>query len=164
MIETLQMTTPSDREIAWARKLNAPRDMVFDTLTRPELIQRWLLGPDGWSMPVCEVDLRVGGKFHYVWHHKEKGEMGMQGVYKEIVRPEKLVHTEIFDESWYPGEALATTILKAEGDQTILTTRMLYETREARDGVLKSNMEKGMAVSYKNLADLLSEITTGASK
>ncbi|MCE9598236.1 MAG: SRPBCC domain-containing protein [Spirochaetia bacterium] len=107
MIEPLTMTTPSDREIAWTRKLDAPRDLVFETLTKPELLRRWLLGPDGWTMPVCEVDLRVGGKFRYVWQHKERGEMGMQGVYKEIVRPEKLVHTEVFDDPWYPGEARA---------------------------------------------------------
>lgn len=165
MIETIQMTTPSDREIGWTRKLNATRDMVFDTLTKPELLQRWLLGPDGWSMPVCEVDLRVGGKFRYVWEHKERGDrMGMHGIYKEIINPAKLVHTEVFDEPWYPGEALATTVLTEQGDQTILTTRMLYATREARDGVLKSNMEKGLAFSYKNLADLLASLQTGAMK
>ena len=87
--KTLKITTPSDRELSWTREFNASRKLVFDAMTKPELIRRWLLGPEGWTMPVCEVDLRVGGKYRYVWSHPEKGEMGMGGVYKEIIKPEK---------------------------------------------------------------------------
>src|SRR5207247_8670465 len=101
---TLQLTTPSDREIAMTRVFDAPRKLVFDAHTKPELVKRWLLGPPGWSMPVCEIDLRVGGRFRYVWRRDNDGtQMGMGGVYREIVAPERIVNTEKFDEAWYPG-------------------------------------------------------------
>src|SRR5262245_49332205 len=97
---TLQVTTPTEREIVMTRVFNASRGLVFDALTKPELIRRWLLGPDGWSMPVCEVDLRVGGSLRYVWRNAAGQEMGMRGVFREIVRPARLVHTEVFDDPW----------------------------------------------------------------
>jgi uncharacterized protein YndB with AHSA1/START domain len=106
---TLRVTTPSEREIVMTRVFDAPRHLVFDAHTRPELLQRWLLGPPGWSMPVCEIDLRVGGKYRYVWRHDRDGtKMGMGGVYREIASPERVVSTERFDEAWYPGEGLGT--------------------------------------------------------
>jgi uncharacterized protein YndB with AHSA1/START domain len=138
------------------RVFNAPRDLVFDALTKPELVKRWLLGPPGWSMPVCEIDLRVGGSYRYVWRHVRDGtEMGMGGVYREIVAPERLVSTERFDEAWYPGEGLGTLVLVERGGRTTLTHTMLYESREARDAAMKSGMEKGVAASYDRLDDLL---------
>lgn len=156
----LEVTTPSDREIAMTRVFDAPRKLVFDAFTRPELLKRWLLGPPGWSMPVCEIDLRVGGAYRYVWRHDRDGtKMGMGGVYREIVAPERLVTTERFDEAWYPGEAVGTLVLVEQGGTTTLTHTMLYESREARDAVLKSNMEKGVAASYDRLADLLASTT-----
>src|SRR3989454_4488921 len=100
----LQITTPSDREIAMTRVFDAPRSLVFDAFTKPELVKQWLLGPPGWSMPVCEIDLRVGGTYRYVWRHANGNEMGMGGVYREIVAPERIVATQKFDEPWYPGE------------------------------------------------------------
>ena len=91
----LQITTPSDREIAMTRVFDAPRRLVFDAFTKPELVKQWLLGPPGWTMPVCEIDLRVGGQYRYVWRRESNGkEMGMGGVYKEISPPERLVSTE----------------------------------------------------------------------
>src|SRR5215210_6281000 len=106
---TLKVTTPTDREIVMARDFAAPRQLVFEALTTPRLLERWLLGPPGWSMVVCEVDLTVGGKYRYVWRHdRDRTEMGMGGVYREIVPPERIVQTESFDQSWYPGEALST--------------------------------------------------------
>ena len=152
----LQVTTPSDREIAMTRVFDAPRTLVFDAHTKPELVRRWLLGPPGWSMPVCEIDLRVGGKYRYVWRHDRNGnEMGMGGLYREIVAPERIVNTERFDEAWYPGEALNTLVLVEKGGRTTLTQTVRYESREARDAVLKSGMESGVAASYERLADLL---------
>jgi uncharacterized protein YndB with AHSA1/START domain len=152
----LKVTAPSDREIAMTRAFDAPRRLVFDALTKPGLIKRWLLGPPGWSMPVCEIDLRVGGTYRYVWRRDRDGtEMGMGGVYREIVAPERLVATERFDESWYPGEAVGTTVLLEQGGRTLLTQTMLYESREARDAVLASPMESGVAASYDRLAELL---------
>jgi len=153
---TLKLTTPSDREIAMTRVFDAPRQLVFDAHTKPDLVRQWLLGPPGWSMPVCEMDVRVGGKYRWVWRHDRNGtEMGMGGVYREIVVPERLVTTERFDEAWYPGEALNTLVLVEKGGRTTLTQTMRYESREARDAVLKSGMEKGVAASYDRLADLV---------
>jgi uncharacterized protein YndB with AHSA1/START domain len=153
--DPLKITTPSDREIAMTRVFAAPRSLVFEAFTKPELVKRWLLGPDGWSMPVCEIDLRVGGTYRYVWRHARGNEMGMGGVYREIVAPERVVATERFDESWYPGEAVGTIVLVEEGGRTTLTQTLLYESREARDAVLKSPMEQGVAAGYDRLADLL---------
>ena len=153
---TLKLTTPSDREIAMTRVFDAPRQLVFDAHTKPDLVRQWLLGPPGWSMPVCEMDVRVGGKYRYVWRHDREGtEMGMGGVYREIVAPERIVNTEKFDESWYPGQAVDTLVLVEQRGKTTLTLTVRYESWEARDAVLKSGMESGVAASYDRLAELL---------
>jgi uncharacterized protein YndB with AHSA1/START domain len=145
-----------DRELVMTRVFDAPLHLVYRALTEPALIQRWLLGPDDWSMPVCEVDLRVGGKYRYVWQNNKTGEqMGMGGVYKEIVPNEKIVATELFDDAWYPGEGLNTTSLSQSGDLTTMRVVMQYVSREARDGVLHSPMESGVDASYNRLADML---------
>ena len=155
-MEALKLTTPSDREIEMTRVFDAPRKLVFDAHTEPDLVRQWLLGPPGWSMPVCEMDVRVGGKYRWVWRHDRDGTtMGMGGVYREIVKPERLVVTERFDEAWYPGEALNTLVLVEQGGRTTLTQTMRYESREARDAVLQSGMESGVKASYDRLADLL---------
>src|SRR6266852_3680857 len=151
---TFRVTTPTEREIAMTRVFDAPRRLVFDAFTKPELVTRWLLGPPGWSMPVCEIDLRVGGAYRYVWRHVNGKEMGMGGVYREIVPQERLVCTELFDEAWYPGESLITTLLST----------MLYESQEARDAVLKSGMERGVAASYDRLAELLASLPAQATE
>ena len=152
---TLKLTTPTDREISMTRVFDAPRRLVFDAFTKPELVKQWLLGPPGWSMPLCEIDLRVGGKYRYVWRNVNGNEMGMGGVYREIVAPARIVATERFDESWYPGEAVGTVVLVEQGGMTTLTQTLLYESREARDAVLKSPMEEGVVAGYDRLAELL---------
>ena len=155
----LKLITRGDREIVITRVFDAPRKLVFDAFTKPELVKQWLLGPDGWSMPVCEIDLKVGGKYRYVWRRDKDGtEMGMGGGYREIVAPERVVATEKFDQSWYPGEAVGTFVLVEQGGRTTLTQTILYESREARDGVLKSGMEKGVVASYDRLAKLLEKV------
>ncbi len=155
----LVVTTPTDRSIAMSRNFKASRELVFRTLVEPELIRRWLLGPDGWSMPVCEVDLKVGGVYRYVWQRDSDGStMGMGGVYLAIEPPARLEVTEKFDEAWYPGEALVETTLVETGGITTLTTTVLYESKEARDGVLKSDMESGVEVSYDRLEGVLAEL------
>jgi uncharacterized protein YndB with AHSA1/START domain/effector-binding domain-containing protein len=151
----LTLTTPSEREIALTRVFAAPRRLVFDAFTRPELVRRWLLGPPGWSMPICEIDLRVGGAYRYVWRGSDGTEMGVRGEYREIAPPDRVVATELFDEPWYPGEALTTIELVEREGETTLTLTVLYETREARDIALRSDMEKGVAASYDRLAALL---------
>jgi uncharacterized protein YndB with AHSA1/START domain len=153
---TLKITTPSDRELVMTRVFDAPRTLVYDAHTKPELVKRWLLGPPGWSMPVCEIDLRVGGTYRYVWRRDTDGtEMGMGGVYREIRAPERIVSTERFDEAWYPGEAVGTLVLSEQGGRTTLTQTMLYQSREARDAVIRSNMEHGVKASYDRLAEML---------
>src|SRR5271167_1955115 len=99
--KALKVTTPSDREIAMTRVFHAPRRLVFDAWTKPELVKQWLLGPPGWTMPVCEIDLRVGGTYRYVWRRDSDGsEMGMGGIFREIVPHERIVSTEVFDQAW----------------------------------------------------------------
>jgi uncharacterized protein YndB with AHSA1/START domain len=149
------VTARGDREIVLTRVFDAPRRLVFDALTKPELVRRWLLGPPGWTMVVCDIDLKVGGAYRYLWRHSDGTEMGMRGVYREIVPPERIVNTESFDTPWYPGEAVGTAVLVEEGGKTTLTTTVRYASREARDGVLKSNMEKGVAASYDRLEEVL---------
>lgn len=151
----LQVTTPSDREIAMTRVFDAPRGLVFDAWTKPELLKRWLGVRGGWTFAVCEVDLRVGGAYRYVWRGPTGTEMGMGGVFREIVPPERLVATESFDESWYPGEALDTITLVEHDGKTTLTTTVLFESQEARDVALQSDMERGVAESYDVLDELL---------
>ncbi|HWX56141.1 MAG TPA: SRPBCC family protein [Verrucomicrobiae bacterium] len=152
---TLKLTTPTDREIALTRVFAAPRRLVFDALTKPELVKQWLLGPPGWSMPVCEINLRVGGGYRYLWRGPDGKEMGMRGVYREIVPPERIVQTEVFDDPWYPGEAVGTAVLVEQNGRTTLTTTILYESQAIRDMVLNSRMEQGVAASYDRLEELV---------
>ena len=156
---TLQISLPSDREIAFTRTFDAPRRLVFDAYTRPELIRRWLLGPPGWTMPVCEVDLKVGGAYRYVWEKAEGTiRMGMGGRYLEIVVPERLVCTEQFDDPWYEGEAVGTIVLAESGARTLLTHSIRYSSKDVRDSVLKSPMESGMRAGYDALDQLLASL------
>jgi uncharacterized protein YndB with AHSA1/START domain len=163
-MNTLQVTTPSDREIAMTRVFDAPRQLVYDAHTKPELVRQWLLGPPGWTMPVCEMDVRVGGTYRWVWRRDTDGStMGMGGVYRDVVAPQRVVATEQFDEAWYPGEGLNTLVLVEHGGRTTLTQTMRYESREARDAVLKSGMQEGVTAGYARL-DALLAAATGAAR
>jgi len=157
---TLKVTTPTDRGIVLTHVFDAPRSLVFEAMTKPEHVQRWLLGPPGWSMVVCEIDLKVGGGFHYVWRNVDGSEMAMRGVYREIVPPERIVNTERFEfgcES-QAGEAVATAVLTERGGKTTLTCTVLAPSKEARDAVIASGMEHGVAASYDRLAELLASM------
>jgi uncharacterized protein YndB with AHSA1/START domain len=156
---TMKITAQGDREIVVTRNFDAPRQLVWDAHTKPELVRRWLLGPDGWSMPVCEIDLRVGGKYRYVWRKEKTGEeMGMGGVFREVLQPERLVATEKFDESWYPGEAVDTSVFTESGAKTMLTLTVTYQSKEAREMALKSGMETGMDAGYSRLDNILASM------
>ena len=148
------ITPTGDRQLVICRDFAAPKELVFAAHTQPALVRRWLLGPSGWTMPVCEIDLRVGGRYRYVWE-KEDGSvrMGMGGAFREITPPDGFVATEKFDESWYPGEALRTLALTEQSGITTLTQTMTYQAREA---VLKSGMEHGLKAGYDRLDDVLS--------
>ena len=169
----IEVTTPSEREIVTRRTFNAPRELVFRAHTEPELVKRWLLGPPGWTMPVCRIDLKAGGRYRYVWRSEEDGsEFGMGGVFQEVMRPERIVHTELYDpndpyaekshrEGGTAGEALITTVFDGEGDATTLTLTMLFDSREARDGALATGMTDGMESSYQKLDELLASDAAG---
>jgi uncharacterized protein YndB with AHSA1/START domain len=155
---TFKVTTPSDREVMMTRVFDAPRKLVFKALTTPELLKRWLTGSPGWTMEVCEIDLRVGGTYRFVWRGRDGIQMGMGGVYREVVPPERYVGTELFDEAWYPGGAIVTTSLAEQDGKTTLTLTVLYESKETRDAVLKTPMEQGVAMGYDKLEALLGEL------
>jgi len=115
----LKVTTPTDREIVMTRVFNAPRGLVFAAITKPELVKKWLTGPPGWTMPVCEIDAKVGGAYRFLWRGPDGTQMGTRGVCREIMPPERFVTTEQFDDPWYPGEALVTyTLVEEKGITT----------------------------------------------
>jgi uncharacterized protein YndB with AHSA1/START domain len=146
-------TTPSDREIVMTRVVDAPRRLVFDSWTNPEHVPHWMLGPEGSTMPVCEIDLRPGGAWHFVWRNPDGTEMEMRGVYREIMPPERLVCTESWGGDW--PETLNTLILSEEDGKTTITNTMLYPSKEARDAALKTGMEEGASQSFDRLAEYL---------
>jgi uncharacterized protein YndB with AHSA1/START domain len=148
----LNVSVPSDREIAMTRVFNAPRQLVSDAFSKPELLKRWF-GPRGWTLGICEIDLRAGGGFRFVLSGPGSQELGMRGVYQEI-SPERSVHRESFDQ--FPGvESQVTTTLREEDGRTTLTVTVLYPSKEIRDAVLQSGMEHGAAESYDRLAEML---------
>lgn len=151
------MTTPltivarGEAEVIVTRTLNAPRHLVFEALTVPSLLKRWLLGPDGWTMVVCEIDLRVGGAYRWVWRREDGTEMGMGGVYTEIDAPNRICTRERFDEDWTNGETINTLTLVEEAGRTTLTTNIIYSSTETRDAALNSGMAGGMEAGYARL-------------
>ena len=155
---------PAKPTIVTRRVVNAPRSLVFDAFTKPELLKRWLGVRGGWTFAVCEVDLKVGGAYRYVWRGPKGQEMGMGGVFREVVRPERVVCTEKFDESWYEGEAVDTMTFVERNGKTTATTTVLYSSKAARDGVLKSPMDQGVAEGYDKLDEVLAAISAGSRK
>jgi uncharacterized protein YndB with AHSA1/START domain len=156
--ESLKVTTPTDREIVMSRVFDAPRALVFEAYTKPELLKCWLGVFGGWSLAVCEIDLRVGGSYRYVWRGPGGAEMGMGGVFREIAAPERLVTTEKFDEPWYEGEAQGTVEFVERDGQTTLTMTMRYSSKAVRDAVLQSPMKEGVGQGFDQLAEVLSSL------
>ncbi|HVK74698.1 MAG TPA: SRPBCC family protein [Kofleriaceae bacterium] len=152
----LTITARGDRELAMTRVFAAPRELVFEAWTRPELVVRWLGVHGGWSMDVCEIDLRVGGGYRFGWRGPGDARMGMRGVYREIVRPERLVSTEMFDGS--AREAIATMVLVERDGRTTLTMTVRYESKEVRDAMLATRMEQGLAAGFRALDDVLTSL------
>jgi uncharacterized protein YndB with AHSA1/START domain len=152
-VSATRSTTPSDREIVMTRVVDAPRRLVFEAWTNPERVPHWMLGPEGWTMPVCEIDLRPGGAWHFVWRRSDGSEMGMRGVYREITPPERLVSTESWGGSW--PETLNTLILSEEDGKTTITVTVLYPSKEARDAALQTGMTEGASHSFDRLAGCL---------
>jgi uncharacterized protein YndB with AHSA1/START domain len=154
--DALTIATPTDREVVMTRVFDAPRHLVFDALTKPDLLKRWY-GPSGWSLVVCEIDLKVGGSWRFVVRRPDGKAIGQRGVYREIVPAERLVNTESW-EDWDPGETLVTTVLVEWGGRTTLTSTSLFPSREVRDTILKSGMEPGAREHYERLAVMLASL------
>ena len=155
--KTFTVTTPSDQEIRMTRLFDAPRHLVFEAMTRPEHVKRWwgCLG-DGYSVPVCEIDFRVGGRWRFVNRHP-KGEAAFHGEYREINPPSRVVFTEIFEE--FPDVvSVVTTELADENGKTRLTATVSYPSKDVRDMVIGSGMARGAGISYDRLEDLLAEL------
>jgi uncharacterized protein YndB with AHSA1/START domain len=144
-------TTPSDREVVMTREVEAPRELVFDAWTKPEHVQQWMLGPSGWTMPVCEIDLRPGGAWRFVWGRADGTEMEMRGEYREVTPPERLVSTESWGGDW--PETINTVTLSEEDGKTTITQTVLYPSREARDAALETGMKDGVSLSFDRLAE-----------
>jgi len=153
------VTLPNDRDVVVVRSFDAPRTLVFEAWTKPELMQRWLLGPPGWTMPVCEMDVRPGGKFRWRWRNVESGaEFGFTGEFHEVVKPSRIVHVERFDPGdvgGEMGEALVTSVLTEKNGVTTYSTTIHYASKDVRDAALKTGMTDGMEQSYEKLDALL---------
>jgi uncharacterized protein YndB with AHSA1/START domain len=155
--EVFSVTTPTDCEIVVTRVFNAPRKLVFDAWTNAQYLPHWMLGPDGWTMPVCEIDLRPGGSWHFVWRHSNGKEMEMRGEYREVKPPERVVSSESWGPDW--PETLNTVVFSEHAGKTAATITLLYASKEARDAALKTGMKQGMALSYDRLENYLASLT-----
>jgi len=152
----LRITTPTEREVVLTRDFDAPPTLVFDALTKPELLKRWY-GPTGWTMEVCDIDLRIGGKWRFVSRNPNGKVIGQFGIYQEIEQPSRLVNTEAW-EDWDAGETLVTNLLSGDNGRTTLTSTIKFPSEEVRDIVLKSGLEHGAEAGYVKLAETLAEI------
>ena len=157
---TVKATMQGDRELVVTRTFDAPRHLVFKAWTEPKYLKQWMLGPEGWSMPVCETDFRPGGAWHFVWRHSDGAEMEMRGVYKEVKPPERVVSTESWGGAW--PETVNTLVFAENDGKTTVTLTILYVSREARDEALKTGMTKGMEMSFQRLEKVIASMTEGA--
>jgi uncharacterized protein YndB with AHSA1/START domain len=164
MPKPLEVTFPSEREVRVTRTFNAPRTLVWDAHTKPELVQKWMLGPPGWTMPVCEMDVREGGKYRWRWRNQEDGkEFGFYGTFKEVQAPSRIVHDEYFDPGDVGGAmpsndpAHITLELSESGGVTTLVSTMRFASKEARDGAVSTGMTDGMEMGYARLDDMFAK-------
>jgi uncharacterized protein YndB with AHSA1/START domain len=153
---TLQVSTPSDREIVMTRAFDAPRNLVFEAWTKPEHVRNWW-GQRTSTVILCEAEVRPGGSWRYVTREENGAEVPFTGVYQEITPPERLVYTEVYDvEPFNSGDPAVNTVTFTEEEgRTLVTITTVYPTREVRDFVLGTGMERGAAESYDRLADHL---------
>lgn len=163
--ETAEVSLPSDSEVSVARSFDAPTALVYRAYTTPELMQRWLLGPPGWTMPVCEMDVQVGGRYRWRWRSDEDGsEFGFHGEFLEVDPEVRLRHTEVFDPGdtgEYMGDqpAMVTVTFEERDGVTTVTTLVDYGSKASRDAALSTGMTDGMEMSYKKLDELLAKGT-----
>ena len=155
MPKPLKVNLPSDTQIEVIREFDAPAELVFRAWFEPALVRRWLLGPPGWSMPVCEVDLSVGGKFRYEWRSDAGKTMALSGVYREIEAPRRIADTQRFDDDWTHGEGDTTLTLEEVNGRTELTLDLRYASKEVRDMVAATPMLEGMESGYARMEGVL---------
>lgn len=159
---TAQVSLPSDTEVRVVRDFRAPRQLVWDAHIKTELFQRWIGGYPGWTMPVCEMDVRVGGKYQWRWRDEEGKEFGFYGEFREVVAPEKFVSAEFFDPGSFGGEmstnpTINRTTFSEENGVTTVVVLIQYDSKEARDAAIATGMTDGMEVSYARLDALVAE-------
>jgi len=155
--DSFQATTPSDREIRLTRLFDAPRALVWEAMSRPEHVRRWWgILSDEHSVTTCEIDLRPGGKWRFVGRGPQ-GEYAFSGEYREVMPPERVVFTEIF-EPFFDGPSLVTSVLSEENGKTRLTVTAEYQSREVRDMVMGTGMANGAAISYDRLEDVIDQL------
>jgi uncharacterized protein YndB with AHSA1/START domain len=152
-IRTATVTTPTDCEIVIIRDYNAPRRLVFEAWTNPEYLPKWMLGPEGWTMDVCEIDLRPGGQWRCLWRNAEGGEFTLSGVYREVAPPDRVVYTETWGDPW--PESICVIDLTEENGITTMVNTLIYPTKEARDAALETGMTEGTEVSCSRLEEFL---------
>lgn len=160
MFEKAQVDLPSDNEVKVTRSFKAPRELVYNAYTTPALVQRWLTGPPGWTMPVCEMDVRPDGEYRWRWRSEEDGkEFGFHGTFREVETPRRLVHTQYYDPGDVGGSmgdgTLITLELSETDGVTTMTTVMDFGTKEARDAAMSTGMTDGMEMGYQRLDALL---------
>lgn len=148
-----QLTTPTPTSIHIERHFAAPLALVWRAHTEPDLVKQWMTGPADHSLPVCEIDLRVGGRARYVWKNRDF-EMGMTATFEEIVPQERIVHTESYD-GWPEGDCTVTTTFTEEEGETIIRVTIEYASRDARDTAMQPGFEEGYAASHQTLDGLL---------
>jgi uncharacterized protein YndB with AHSA1/START domain len=155
-----EVTLPSDREVRVTRQFNAPRQLVYDAHTKPDLVQKWMLGPPGWDMPVCEMDVRVGGKYRWVWKSQEDGKsFGFHGTFTEVDAPSTLAHEEYYDPGDMPADmpmeaCLVALDLSERNGVTKLICTMTFASKASRDGAVATGMTDGMEMGYARLDDM----------
>lgn len=149
---------PGARTIRMTRRFHAPRELVFDAMTKPELVRRWWGGYRSREVSVCEIDLRPGGAWRFVLRDPSGREYGFGGVFREIVRPERLTQTWRFDGD--PTESVETIVFTEEDGFTVMTNTAEYPTVAARDATLATGMETGAAATLDALDALLGELAS----
>jgi uncharacterized protein YndB with AHSA1/START domain len=155
-IGATRITAPTDDQIEITRSVAGSRSAVFEAWTNPELLSQWMLGPRGWTMPVCEIDLRPAGTWHFVWRRGDGEELAVSGRYCEVNAPWRLVTTE----SWGPDsiETINTVVLSEINGRTSIKLTIRYPWKEARDAAARSGMLGGISSSFDRLAELLGTI------
>lgn len=163
---TAQVSLPSDTTVRITRDFNAPRELVWQAHVEPKLFQRWIGGYPGWTMPVCEMDVRPGGKYRWGWRQDDGGnEFGFHGEYREVDAPAKMVQAELYDPGSFGGAmpttpTITSTTFVEKNGVTTLVTLITYGTKEERDAAISTGMTDGMETSYERLDTLVSELVT----